>query len=138
MSFSSAELAQFARECLGERDGSQEHYTFRVFGCSTCDGQVFVLNVEHHTGSEINDFRGVIRGHCVACSEVARLYTLTGEHRQPVGEDAVVCNCGSDHFIAAECERFEGEEGLPGFFDEGVVVTYCVECGENSRLVMVD
>lgn len=138
MLFSPSELAEFARDCLGKRDRSRARYTFRLYACPACAGQVFILTVEHHTGSEVNDFRGIIHGQCVACDESTRLYAFTGEHRQIVEEEGAVCSCGGNHFMAAECERFEGAGGLQGFFDEGVVVTYCVACGENDRLVMAD
>jgi hypothetical protein len=36
------------------------------------------------------------------------------------------------------CERFEGEEGIPGFFDEGVIVGRCTECSRKRAFVFTD
>jgi hypothetical protein len=41
-------------------------------------------------------------------------------------------------FVVCECERFEGDEGVFGFFDEGVVVGKCLECGCNRVMVYTD
>jgi hypothetical protein len=40
--------------------------------------------------------------------------------------------------VVCECERFEGGDGLSGFFDEGVVVGKCSECGRNRVMVYTD
>jgi hypothetical protein len=37
-----------------------------------------------------------------------------------------------------ECERIEGDEGLMGFFDEGVVAGMCAQCQRNRVLVETD
>jgi hypothetical protein len=36
------------------------------------------------------------------------------------------------------CERIEGEEGIPGFFDEGVIVGKCILCNRNMAFVFTD
>ena len=41
-------------------------------------------------------------------------------------------------FSFGECERFEGDEGLMGFFDEGIVVGQCARCGQNRVFVYTD
>jgi hypothetical protein len=38
----------------------------------------------------------------------------------------------------AEVERIERDEGLPGFFDQGVVVGQCSQCGHNQVVVHTD
>jgi hypothetical protein len=49
-----------------------------------------------------------------------------------------VCECGNTHFLVAICERIEGEEGLAGFFDEGVIVGQCSRCSRNRAFVYTD
>lgn len=131
-------LAQFARACLGYAGVSKARFSFRSFHCESCSGEEFVVVVEHHTGSRPGKFRGKIWGRCLACGAEAQLYSFTGEQRKPLRENPVVCTCGRELFVVAECERFEDEEGLPGFFDEGVVVARCIGCGRNQIVVEVD
>ena len=38
----------------------------------------------------------------------------------------------------APCFWLEREEGMMGFFDEGVVVGKCVECGQEQAFVYTD
>jgi hypothetical protein len=38
----------------------------------------------------------------------------------------------------AEYERIERDDGMIGFFDEGVVVGKCSRCGRNRALVYTD
>ena len=40
--------------------------------------------------------------------------------------------------LFAECERIERDDGMMGFFDEGVVVGKCAQCGQNRALVHTD
>lgn len=133
-----AELAQFARKCLGYAGASEARFEFRSFHCPSCLGAEFVVVVEHHTGSRPANFRGKIRGRCLACGSEAQLYSFTGRRRRLLRETPVVCNCGQELFVVGEGERFEDEEGLPGFFDEGVVVARCIGCGRNHVVVEID
>ena len=48
------------------------------------------------------------------------------------------CRCGSRYFFVAECERIEGAGGLPGFFDEGVLVGRCADCGRMQAFIFSD
>ena len=51
---------------------------------------------------------------------------------------AASMQCGNRSFIAGMCERFEGEKGIPGFFDEGVIVGRCTECSRKRAFVFTD
>lgn len=92
----------------------------------------------HHSGSEEGDFKGQIFARCMSCHRRHRIFSFTGRHREPVRELQPMCRCGGAGFFVAECERIERGEGLPGFFDEGVVVAKCAECGCNQALVYTD
>jgi hypothetical protein len=98
----------------------------------------FALTIEHHTGSRKGDFKGRILGQCSGCSQAIRIFSFTGEHRKPLREEKPACRCGHRLFFVGECERIERDEGLLGFFDEGVVVGQCADCGRNRALVYTD
>ena len=112
-----------------------EHYHFR---CDRCGVVPFAVTIEHHSGSKAGDFKGVIRGECAECATQKTLLSFTGQHRRRLREEKPVCRCGNGTFVAAECERIEGDGGLLGFFDEGVVVGQCPRCGRNRALVHTD
>jgi hypothetical protein len=80
----------------------------------------------------------VIVGECSECGSRKRLFSFTGKHRTRLREEKPVCRCGSNHFLVGECERIEKDEGVMGFFDEGVVVGKCSHCGRNRALVYTD
>jgi hypothetical protein len=64
--------------------------------------------------------------------------SFTGKHRTPLREENPSCTCGHAAFVVAEMERIERDDGLMGFFDEGVVVGQCAHCGKNQALVRTD
>jgi hypothetical protein len=97
-----------------------------------------MLTIEHHTGSKANNFRGVIWAECSQCGGRKRIFSFTGKGRSPERVEIPTCRCGNGAFIVAEMERIEGSEGIPGFFDEGVVVGSCSGCGRNSAFVYTD
>jgi hypothetical protein len=98
----------------------------------------FRVTIEHHTGSKKGDFKGLIWGECVECGSGKRLFGYTGSHRKRLRLEKPVCSCGNGSFLTGECERIEADEGLMGFFDEGVVVGKCSQCGRNLALVHTD
>ncbi len=132
------ELEDFARECLAaDRHPGDDHF-FTLYRCKSCGSSLFRLTIEHHTGSQEWNFRGIIWGECAGCGYLCRLFTFTGEHRQPVSEERPVCNCGNRIFFTGQCERYEGEEGIPGFFDTGVIAGKCSQCKRNRVFVITD
>jgi hypothetical protein len=132
------QLRAFALKSIAAERYPNDHHVFKVFECEVCADVFFRITIEHHTGSTENDFKGVIRGQCVACGHRQTLFSFTGEHRSFVREEIPVCECGSDHFLAGVCERIEGERGLAGFFDEGVVVGDCCHCGRGRVFAYTD
>jgi hypothetical protein len=131
-------LEDFARDCISAGSHPDDDHRWSLFRCDSCHGSELRLTIEHHTGSEEWNFRGVIWGECSACGYLGRLFTFTGEHRELEREERPECDCGSRNFLTGMCERYEGEEGIPGFFDEGVVVGRCTECGLNRKMVYTD
>ena len=133
-----SELDDFARQCIDSHNHPDDDHKFTIFYCNSCKSSRFRLTVEHHTGSEEWNFRGIIWGECAGCGYLMRLFTFTGESRSMVREERPVCECGHRTFTIAMCERFEGEQGIPGFFDEGVIVGRCEDCGRNRTIVFTD
>ena len=133
-----SDLEVFARKRIAAHRYPNDYHFFRPFKCDACGVVPFKLTIEHHTGSKKGSFKGVILGECAECGSGKRLFSFTGNHRERLREETPVCRCGSKHFLVGECERIEGDEGLMGFFDEGVVVGKCSRCGRNRVLVYKD
>jgi hypothetical protein len=133
-----SDLRTFALECLAADRYPQDYHTWKLFTCEACGGDTFAVTVEHHTGSKRGDFKGLIWGDCEACGHRQQLFGFTGAHRKHLRDEAPACRCGSRAFAVGECERIEGEEGLMGFFDEGVVVGQCRHCGGFRAFVYTD
>jgi hypothetical protein len=136
LSFS--DLEAYARKRIDAHRYPGDYHTFRLFGCDVCGVVPFEVTIEHHTGSRKGDFKGVIWGQCSQCGTTQRIFSFTGKHRSSLREEKPQCGCGNKHLFVAECERIERDEGLPGFFDEGVVVGKCSVCGQNRVLVHTD
>jgi len=137
-SLSLSELEDFAMECINSRNYPEDFHNFILFRCSSCKSSAFKLTIEHHTGSEEWNFKGIIWGECADCGYLMRLFTFTGNHRERLRDERPECECGNRIFITGQCERIEGEQGIPGFFDEGVVVGRCTQCKRNKALVYTD
>ena len=133
-----SDLEAFARIRIAAHRYPNEYHFFRPFSCDACGVVPFEMTIEHHTGSRKGKFKGVIWGECTECGSRKRLLSFTGEHRKRLREEKPVCTCGNASFLVGECERMESDEGLMGFFDEGVVVGKCSRCGRNRALVYTD
>ncbi len=136
--FSPSGLEAFARECIAADRYPRDYHLFTPFECRICGMVPLQLTIEHHTGSQKGDFKGVIFARCSKCGGQERLFSFTGEHRERLREEKPVCECGNAYFFAGNCERMEGDEGLPGFFDEGVIVGQCSRCRKNRAFVYTD
>jgi hypothetical protein len=134
-----SDLEKFARKCIAAQEYPGDHHPFKLLGCPSCGVVVpLALTIEHHTGSRKDDFKGSIFGRCSECGSEERIFSFTGTHRRRLREETPACKCGNAYFLVAECERIEGDEGLVGFFDEGVVVGQCSRCGRNRAFVCTD
>ena len=133
-----SDLKRYARDRIDAQRYPNDAHIFHPKKCPTCGVVPLELMIEHHSGSKANNFRGIIFGTCTECNDTARIFSFTGEHRTPEREEKPMCRCGSTHFLVGECERIEREEGLLGFFDEGVVVGKCAACGDKRAFVYTD
>lgn len=132
------ELEDFALDCLNAANHPEYEFIFNLYGCHSCGEESFSVVIEHHTGSEEWDFKGIIWGSCLQCGYLGRLFTFTGEHREHLRDERPECDCGNRSFMIAQCDRIEGDQGIPGFFDEGVIVGKCISCQRNKVLVRTD
>jgi hypothetical protein len=133
-----ADLEAYARKRIAAHRYPNDHHLFRPARCTTCGVVPLELTVEHHTGSRKGNFRGVILSRCSVCGGEERIFSFTGKHRKPEREEKPACVCGNAYFLVAECERIEGDEGMRGFFDEGVVAGQCSQCGRKRAIVFTD
>jgi hypothetical protein len=133
-----SDLEKFARKCIAAQDYPADHHPFTPFRCSTCGAVPMALTIEHHTGSKKGDFKGSLFGRCSECGAEERVFSFTGKHRKRLRQEKPICKCGNACFWVAMVERIEGGQGLPGFFDEGVVVGQCPECGQRVAFVYTD
>ena len=133
-----ADLESYAKRLLKAESYPNDFHLFTLFKCDDCGIVPFELAVKHHTGSREGDFKGIITGFCAECGTEKQLFSLTGNHRVQIREEIPVCECRKKGFVVGECERIEGDEGLMGFFDEGVVVGKCAGCGQNRAMVFTD
>ncbi len=133
-----SDLEAFAKKSIAAQRYPNDFHFFTPFKCDDCGVVPFELTIEHHTGSKERNFKGKIFALCSECGSRKRVFSFTGEHRKRLREEKPACKCGHEGFLVGECERIEGDEGLMGFFDEGVVVGKCSRCGRNRVLVYTD
>ena len=133
-----SDLEAFARKSIDAQRYPGDYHHFKLFRCQSCGVVPLELTIEHHTGSRKRDFKGKIFGRCSVCGTEERIFSFTGTHREPLREERPACTCGNEQFFVGECERIERDEGLLGFFDEGVVAGKCSQCGRNRALVYTD
>ena len=131
-------LDDFALQCINSQAYPNDNHYFSIFTCNSCRSLSFKLTIEHHTGSTQSDFKGIIWGECSSCGYLMRLFTFTGTHRKILRDERPECECGNKTFTVGLGERFEGEQGIPGYFDEGVVVGKCCICNLNKAIVYTD
>jgi hypothetical protein len=131
-------LEKFARQCIAAQDYPADHHRFTPFRCPACGVVPLALTIEHHTGSKKGNFKGVVLGRCTECGRQERVFSFTGKQRKRLRQEQPKCTCGNTRFWVAMVERIEGDQGLPGFFDEGVVVGQCSQCGRNQAFVYTD
>lgn len=133
-----SKLEAFARDRIAAQRYPDDYHFFRLSKCEICGVVPFGLTIEHHTGSRQGDFKGQIFGQCSICGHTTRILSFTGSHRKPEREEKPVCACGGTDFYVGECERIEGDAGVMGFFDEGVVAGLCSRCERTQVLVETD
>jgi hypothetical protein len=133
-----SDLRIFAEKSLAAERHPDDFHIFHLFECDVCGVVPLALTIEHHSGSKAGDFKGVIYAQCSRCGSKRRVFSFTSEHRKCLREERPACRCGNKYFFVGECERIEGDEGLLGFFDEGVVVGKCSRCERSRAFVYTD
>jgi hypothetical protein len=133
-----ADLKEYAKERIAAERYPDDYHLFRPAKCSVCGVVPLELTIEHHTGSKKGNFRGIITARCSVCGGEERIFSFTGNRRKPERKETPVCKCGNKTFVVGELERIERDEGMMGFFDEGVVVGQCSACGRKRALVYTD
>jgi hypothetical protein len=133
-----SELEDFAKQCINSQKYPNDNHIFLLYKCVSCNSPIIKLTIEHHTGSEKWSFKGIIWGECSDCGYLMRLFTFTGEHREKLRVEYPICDCGNRNFMAGLCERYEGKQGIPGFFDEGIIAGKCTDCKRNQAFVFTD
>lgn len=132
-------LEVFAAECLAAERFPDDYHVFTPKECpGSCGLRPLEVEVRHHAGSEEHDFTGEVLGRCPRCGTEGRVLAILSGDRTVVREERPVCACGGRTFYVAEMERIEGDEGLPGFFDEGVLIGQCAACGRYRVFVHTD
>ena len=133
-----ASLRTFALKALAADEYPRARHRCRVPSCPACGAGPLEVTVEAHTGATEPNFRGVVFARCPRCGSETSIFRFTGPHRKAESRERLSCHCGHDQFWLTICERTEGDEGLPGFFDEGVVAGCCAECGGRQIVVAFD
>jgi hypothetical protein len=133
-----SELRAFAEKRIAAERYPNDYHFFTPYTCDECGVVPLQLTIEHHTGSKKGNFRGVIHSLCLRCGSSKQAFSFTGAQRKRLREEKPACKCGHKGFLVAKCERIEGDEGMMGFFDEGVIVGQCSACGKIRAFVYID
>ncbi len=131
------DIQSYAKKKIAADKYPDAYHSFKFAKCENCGFVPLSLTIEYHSGAKKSNFKGIIWTQC-ECGWKERFFSFTGDHRKPEWHEIPVCRCGNTWFVVCECERFEGDESSYGFFDEGVVVGKCSECGHNRVLVYTD
>ena len=133
-----SDLEAFAKKSIAAERYPNDYHFFTPYKCDDCGVVPLELTIEYHTGSKKGNFRGEIHSLCLECGSRKCAFSFTGAHRKRMREEKPACECGHKGFLVAKCERIEGDEGIMGFFDEGVIVGKCSACGTIRAFVYID
>jgi hypothetical protein len=97
-----SELEDFAKETINSRNHPNDYHHFSLYTCNSCKSSAIKLTIEHHSGSEEWNFKGITWGECADCGYLERLITFTGSHREKLRDERPVCECGSRIFMAGQ------------------------------------
>ncbi len=136
-------LDEYAKEQLNVSAYADDVHVCTTFQCEYCGRAVpFSVLISYSEACDKarppSDFAGTVYGTCTECGTGKILFSIVTNGRPEVEDEHPVCSCGSDAFILCMCERYEGEYGLAGFFDEGVIVGKCAVCGTNRTFLFTD
>ncbi|MBN2229065.1 MAG: hypothetical protein JW779_05680 [Candidatus Thorarchaeota archaeon] len=112
------------------------------FRCKQCSSDIFSLRISYSIASDrkrpAQDFAGTVHSRCSTCGSTGIVLSIIRGENPEDEQETPRCSCGSDTFILCMCERYEGVEGLQGFFDEGVLVGKCSDCGSLKTFLFTD
>jgi len=137
------ELEEYAKEQINAAAYTEDVHTCSHFTCSQCGRMVPIsLLISYSKACDkarpALDFAGTVQSTCSNCGLVEiRLRIIRGKNPE-VEQEHPVCSCGSQSFFVCMCERYEGAQGLQGFFDEGVIVGKCSTCGSLRTFLFTD
>jgi len=133
-----ASLHTYGKRRLAAHRYPGARHTFTAYSCPHCGLVPLMLRIEHHTGSRKRNFRGMVFARCSVCGWEDRIFSFTGKHRSYLSEEKPACPCGETGFYVGMVEHIEGDDGLPGFFDERVLVGECSRCGRGTAFLFTD
>jgi len=76
-----SDLKAFVESAIAAEKYPDDFHFFHQSECQASNGILFSLVIEHHTGSQEGNFRGVILGQCSQCGKEERILIFTGKHR---------------------------------------------------------
>ncbi|TFG28375.1 hypothetical protein EU528_11305 [Candidatus Thorarchaeota archaeon] len=140
---SDKELEAYAKEQINAVAYADDVHTCNHFRCSKCEQVVPVsLLISYSEACDdarpAQDFAGTVYGTCGKCGSTDSLFGIIRGSYLETEEEHPVCSCGSNSFFVCMCERYEGAQGLQGFFDEGVLVGKCSKCGSLRTFLFTD
>lgn len=135
-----SDLEAFARHAIGAEHYPDDVHPCNAVECEQCGIAPVELTVEHDEGDKPGDFHGVVWMKCVRCGEQRVLLAVTASpERGPLAQvERPACECGAKAFYVVLCERIEVWDGVPSFFDEGVMAGQCASCGRLRSIVFTD
>jgi hypothetical protein len=135
-----SDLEAFAKKSIGAEHYPDDQHPCKVAECELCGVVPLELSIEHDEGSKPGRFKGMIWVRCSKCGARKDLLAFTAypERGKIIQVETPTCACGSVGFYVLECERIEVWDGVPSFFDEGVVAGKCARCGALRAFVFTD
>ncbi len=133
-----SDLKEFAREKIGADEYPDDFHIYDEAKCDKCGVVPFEVNLEHQNCGSPVDFHGTIWLQCSVCGEKQEYLSILVEGGKLINTEQCKCKCDNTTFYVASCDRIEVWDGQPSFFDEGVVVGKCSNCGSMVRIAMTD
>lgn len=137
------ELEEYAKLQINAAAYADDVHICNHFECGQCKEVVpFTLRISYSDACDdarpAQDFAGTVFGTCSKCGSTDSIFGIIRGNWPETEQEHPVCSCGSDSFILCMCERYEGAYGLQGFFDEGVLVGRCSNCGIPRTFLFTD
>ena len=137
------DLEAFARKQINAETYPDDVHICNQFRCKQCAEVVpFSLCISYSRACDdarpAQDFAGTVHSTCSKCGSKGIVLSIKRGAFPEEEQETPRCSCGSDSFYLCMCERYEGANGLEGFFDEGVIVGKCSRCGALKTFLFTD